>query len=141
MHGLGAVLLGLSISLDELAIGFTLGLLRLPAGLVIVLSRCRYSWSRNLGYVSVAASASAPERLAGEVEEELQLRCDIPEPIRRSEGDAVRPLEPDGLEPDRIEDRLCPVERVAGSGREHDEPALLGRLPSSAGRSRRSQRG
>jgi manganese efflux pump family protein len=37
LHGLGAVLLGVSISLDELAIGFTLGLLRLPAGLVIVL--------------------------------------------------------------------------------------------------------
>jgi len=37
MHGLGALILGVSISLDELAIGFTLGLLRLPAGLVIVL--------------------------------------------------------------------------------------------------------
>ncbi len=37
MHGLGALILGVSISLDELAIGFTLGLLRLPAGLVIAL--------------------------------------------------------------------------------------------------------
>jgi putative Mn2+ efflux pump MntP len=37
MHGLGAVPLGVSISIDELAIGFALGLLRLPAGLVIVL--------------------------------------------------------------------------------------------------------
>lgn len=37
VHGLGALLLGISISLDELAIGFTLGLLRLPAALVIVL--------------------------------------------------------------------------------------------------------
>lgn len=37
MTGWGAVLLGLSISLDELAIGFTLGLLRLPVVLVIVL--------------------------------------------------------------------------------------------------------
>jgi putative Mn2+ efflux pump MntP len=37
-RGIGALLLlGLSISLDELAIGFTLGLLRLPAGLVIAL--------------------------------------------------------------------------------------------------------
>ncbi|HEY6397089.1 MAG TPA: manganese efflux pump [Solirubrobacteraceae bacterium] len=36
-RGPGALLLGLSISLDELAIGFTLGLLRLPAALVIVL--------------------------------------------------------------------------------------------------------
>jgi putative Mn2+ efflux pump MntP len=37
MRGPGALLLGISISLDELAIGFTLGLLRLPAGLVIAL--------------------------------------------------------------------------------------------------------
>jgi manganese efflux pump family protein len=37
MHGASALPLGISISLDELAIGFTLGLLRLPAGLVIVL--------------------------------------------------------------------------------------------------------
>jgi manganese efflux pump family protein len=37
MHGIGALVLGISISLDELAIGFTLGLLRVPAGLVIVL--------------------------------------------------------------------------------------------------------
>ena len=37
MHGVGALLLGVSISLDELAIGFTLGLLRLPAGVVIAL--------------------------------------------------------------------------------------------------------
>ena len=37
LRGAGALLLGVSISLDELAIGFTLGLLRLPAGLVIAL--------------------------------------------------------------------------------------------------------
>ena len=37
LRGPGAILLGLSISLDELAIGFTLGLLRLPAAIVIVL--------------------------------------------------------------------------------------------------------
>jgi len=37
LRGTSALLLGVSISLDELAIGFTLGLLRLPAGLVIVL--------------------------------------------------------------------------------------------------------
>lgn len=36
-RGFRAVLLGLSISMDELAIGFTLGLLRLPVGLVIAL--------------------------------------------------------------------------------------------------------
>ncbi len=37
MHGMGALLLGVSISLDELATGFTLGLLRLPAGLIVAL--------------------------------------------------------------------------------------------------------
>ncbi len=37
MRGLGAVVLGLSISLDELAIGFTLGLLGLPTILVVAL--------------------------------------------------------------------------------------------------------
>ena len=37
VRGPRALLLGLSISLDELAIGFTLGLLRLPAALVIAL--------------------------------------------------------------------------------------------------------
>jgi putative Mn2+ efflux pump MntP len=37
LRGRGAVMLGISISLDELAIGFTLGLLRLPAPLVIAL--------------------------------------------------------------------------------------------------------
>jgi putative Mn2+ efflux pump MntP len=36
-HGFGALVLGVSISLDELAIGFTLGLLGVPALLVIVL--------------------------------------------------------------------------------------------------------
>ena len=36
-RGASALLLGISISLDELAIGFTLGLLRLPAVLVIAL--------------------------------------------------------------------------------------------------------
>ena len=35
LRGASALLLGTSISLDELAIGFTLGLLRLPATLVI----------------------------------------------------------------------------------------------------------
>jgi putative Mn2+ efflux pump MntP len=36
-RGVRALLLGLSISLDELAIGFTLGLLRLPGALVVAL--------------------------------------------------------------------------------------------------------
>ena len=37
MHGLGALVLGVSISLDELAIGFSLGLLHLPTAFVIAL--------------------------------------------------------------------------------------------------------
>ncbi len=37
LRGASALFLGISISLDELAIGFTLGLLRLPAALVVVL--------------------------------------------------------------------------------------------------------
>jgi putative Mn2+ efflux pump MntP len=37
LHGWGAVAVGISISLDELAIGFTLGLLRVPVALVIAL--------------------------------------------------------------------------------------------------------
>jgi putative Mn2+ efflux pump MntP len=37
VRGRGVLLLGLSVSLDELAIGFTLGLLRLPVALVIAL--------------------------------------------------------------------------------------------------------
>jgi putative Mn2+ efflux pump MntP len=36
-HGLAAIGLGVSISLDELAIGFTLGLLRFPVALVVLL--------------------------------------------------------------------------------------------------------
>jgi putative Mn2+ efflux pump MntP len=36
-HGTALLLLGLSVSLDELAIGFTLGLLRLPIVPVVVL--------------------------------------------------------------------------------------------------------
>lgn len=36
-HLAGTILLGVSISLDELAVGFTFGLLRLPVALVIIL--------------------------------------------------------------------------------------------------------
>ena len=44
-----AIALGLSISLDELAIGFTLGLLRLPAALVIALIAVQTVIVTNLG--------------------------------------------------------------------------------------------
>lgn len=49
VRGPGALLLGLSISLDELAIGFTLGLLRLPAGLVIALIALQAFIATQLG--------------------------------------------------------------------------------------------
>lgn len=49
VRGPGALLLGLSISLDELAIGFTLGLLRLPAGLVILLIAIQALIATQLG--------------------------------------------------------------------------------------------
>jgi putative Mn2+ efflux pump MntP len=70
-HGLGALLLGASISLDELAIGFTLGLLRLPAGLVIVLIAIQAFIAAQLGLrlggrLSERSRESA-ERLAGAV--------------------------------------------------------------------------
>jgi manganese efflux pump family protein len=51
LHGVGAILLGVSISLDELAVGFTFGLLRLPVVPVIVSSRYRHSSPRSSGYV------------------------------------------------------------------------------------------
>jgi putative Mn2+ efflux pump MntP len=67
--GWGAVLLGLSISLDELAIGFTLGLLRLPILLVIgliaaqafVLSQLGLHLGGRLG----SRAREGAERLAG----------------------------------------------------------------------------
>ncbi len=49
VRGPGALLLGLSISLDELAIGFTLGLLRLPVALVIVLIAVQAFLATQLG--------------------------------------------------------------------------------------------
>jgi putative Mn2+ efflux pump MntP len=71
MSGLGALILGVSISLDELAIGFTLGLLRLPAGLVVILIALQAFVVAQLG-LRVGARLSATlregaERLAGVV--------------------------------------------------------------------------
>ena len=69
MRGLGALILGVSISLDELAIGFTLGLLRLPAGLVVILIAVQAFVVAQLG-LRIGARLSArlregTERLAG----------------------------------------------------------------------------
>ncbi len=69
MRGLGALILGVSISLDELAIGFTLGLLRLPAGLVIALIALQAFLVTQVGLrlgsrISVRLREGA-ERLAG----------------------------------------------------------------------------
>jgi putative Mn2+ efflux pump MntP len=68
-RGRAALLLGLSISLDELAIGFTLGLLRLPVGLVIALLAVQAFTVTQLG-LRLGSRLSerlreAAERLAG----------------------------------------------------------------------------
>jgi putative Mn2+ efflux pump MntP len=52
------LLLGLSISLDELAIGFSLGLLRLPAAPVIALIALQALIVTQLGLRLAAASAN-----------------------------------------------------------------------------------
>ncbi len=67
--GWGAVALGVSISLDELAIGFTLGLLRLPAALAIILIGAQAFILSQLGLrmgarLGVKVRAGA-ERIAG----------------------------------------------------------------------------
>lgn len=68
-RGRGALILGLSVSLDELAIGFSLGLLRLPVGLVIALIALQAFVVTQLGLrlgdrISERAQEAA-ERLAG----------------------------------------------------------------------------
>ncbi len=69
LRGPGALLLGVTISLDELAIGFTLGLLRLPAALVIALIAAQAFVVTQLG-LRLGARLSerlreGAERLAG----------------------------------------------------------------------------
>lgn len=68
-RGPAALLLGVSISLDELAIGFTLGLLHVPAGLVIALIAVQTLIVTQLG-LRLGARVSerfreGAERLAG----------------------------------------------------------------------------
>lgn len=69
--GWSAALLGLSVSLDELAIGFTLGVLRLPVGLVIALIGAQALLLSQLGMRLGARLSSRvreyAERLAGAV--------------------------------------------------------------------------
>jgi putative Mn2+ efflux pump MntP len=69
LRGVGALILGVSISLDELAIGFTLGLLHLPAELVVVLIALQAFIVTQLGLrLGARLSASRCEgadRLAG----------------------------------------------------------------------------
>lgn len=67
--GVSALLLGVGVSLDELAIGFTLGLLRLPVLLVVALIAAQTVIVTQLGLrlgrtLSVALREGA-ERLAG----------------------------------------------------------------------------
>jgi manganese efflux pump family protein len=69
VDGPGALLLGLGVSLDELAIGFTLGLLRLPAALVIALIAAQAFVVTQLGLMLGRRLGErwreAAERLAG----------------------------------------------------------------------------
>jgi putative Mn2+ efflux pump MntP len=69
LRGMGAILLGISISLDELAIGFTIGLLRLPAVLVIVLIAAQTfivtQLGLRLGHRLSERLREGAERLAG----------------------------------------------------------------------------
>ena len=69
LRGARAVLLGFSVSLDELAIGFTLGLLRLPVVLVVVLIAAQAfvlaQLGLRLGGRLSARSREGAERLAG----------------------------------------------------------------------------
>lgn len=68
-HGMAAIGLGLSISLDELAIGFTIGLLRLPVLLIIVLIGLQTvivtQLGLRLGYRLGERIREGAERLAG----------------------------------------------------------------------------
>ncbi len=68
-RGFGAIVLGASISLDELAIGFTLGLLRLPKALVVVLIALQAFLAAQLGFRLGARLGErmreGAERLAG----------------------------------------------------------------------------
>jgi putative Mn2+ efflux pump MntP len=69
MRGFGAIVLGITISLDELAIGFTLGLLRLPVVLVIVLIAVQAFVAAQVGLALGArlgeGAREGAERLAG----------------------------------------------------------------------------
>jgi putative Mn2+ efflux pump MntP len=68
-HGPGMLLLALSISLDELAIGFTLGLLHLPVELVVALIAAQAlvvtQLGLRLGHRLTKGLREAAERLAG----------------------------------------------------------------------------
>jgi manganese efflux pump family protein len=69
VHGLAIIGLGLSISLDELAIGFTIGLLRLPIILIVILIGAQALIAAQLGHQFGArlgaATTDRAETLAG----------------------------------------------------------------------------
>jgi len=68
-RGLRLVMLGLSVSLDELAIGFTMGLLRVPAVLMVALIALQAFLVSQLGFALGAIVGErvreGAERLAG----------------------------------------------------------------------------
>jgi manganese efflux pump family protein len=92
-HGVAVLGLGLSISLDELAIGFTLGLLQLPVVLVLVWIAVQAFVVAQVGlrlgaHVGEAVREGA-ERLAGVVLVALGIVLLIEkliEPVRLSKG-------------------------------------------------------
>lgn len=59
-HGAAALLLGLSVSLDELAIGFTIGLLHVPVGPVIAVIAIQ---AFVLSQIGLRLGARVPENL------------------------------------------------------------------------------
>jgi putative Mn2+ efflux pump MntP len=69
VHGLAVIGLGLSISLDELAIGFTIGLLGLPIVLIVILIGLQAFIAAQLGHRLGARLgervAEGAEKLAG----------------------------------------------------------------------------
>lgn len=70
-HGIGIVGLGLSVSLDELAIGFTIGLLRVPIAPAVLLIAAQAFIVSQVGFALGGRVAEAvrdgAERLAGAV--------------------------------------------------------------------------
>jgi hypothetical protein len=96
-HGLALVALGISISLNELAIGFSIGLVRLPVPVVIAAIAAQAFVAAQLG---LALGAKIGERWR----ERRADRGHRPEPARRlADHRAARPVGP-GRRPRSLRD-------------------------------------